>query len=139
MTWPFRNKYRGQYLHLLGLRFKKFENPRSATRQVVLAECTQRQNDLSNILLCLHLPRYVSIDLLHQSACLPRIKERLIQLASSLVAKMRQSNPLVRDMVVKHESKILNLIIQGQNNTNRSHRSPLDIILPAQRPFLSST
>ena len=91
------------------------------------------------IRICLRLPQYVSLDLLHQSACLPRIKERLVQLALTLVTKMRQSNPLIRDMVDNHESKILHSIILGQNNVIRSHRSPLDIILPAQRPFLSST
>ena len=90
------------------------------------------------IRICLHLPRYISIRLLHESACLPTVKERMTKQSRGLVAKMRQANPLIRVFLEKHENQILNNIIEGRP-TVRSHRSPLDIILPAQRPFLSST
>ena len=69
---------------------------------------------------------------------LPKVKERLVQLGTSMVARMRKNNPLIREIVEIHESNILNNIIHGQNDKVRSHRSPLDIILPASRPFLSS-
>ena len=90
------------------------------------------------IRMCLRLPRYVSLSLLHKAACLPTIKERLIQLGARMVAKMRQCNPLIRDIVAKHEGDILGRITKGKKII-RSHRSPLDVILPAQRPFLSPT
>ena len=86
------------------------------------------------IRICLRLPRYISIRLLHESACLPTIKERLIQQGTKLVAKMRQANPLIRDLTIKHNRMVLNNIIMGRGSNVRSHRSPLDIILPAQRP-----
>ena len=91
------------------------------------------------IRISLRLPRYISIRLLHESACLPMIRDRLIQQGSGLVNKMRQGNPLVGALVKKHENSILNNILEGRNTNVRSHRSPLDIILPAQRPFLPST
>ena len=91
------------------------------------------------IRICLRLPRYLSVRLLHESACLPTIRERLIQQGSSLIGKMRKGNPLVNELIEKHESLVLKNIIEGRGNVVRSHRSPLDIILPAQRPFLSST
>ena len=90
------------------------------------------------IRICLRLPQYVSVSLLHGSACMPMMKERLVQLGVRLVDRMKQSNPLIGDLVANHESDNLNKILRGKD-TNRSHRSPLDIILPAQRPFLSST
>ena len=91
------------------------------------------------IRICLRLPRYISVGLLHKSACLPTIKERLIQQGSNLVNKMRKGNPLINGLIEKNESLVLKNIIEGQGSVVRSHRSPLDIILPAQRPFLSST
>ena len=86
----------------------------------------------------LRLPRYLSVRLLHESACLQTIKRRLFQQGSSLVGKMRRGNPLVNSLIEKHERYVLQNIIEGRGNVVRSHRSPLDIILPAQRPFLSS-
>ena len=92
------------------------------------------------IRICLKLPRYVSLKLLHESACLPFVRERLIQLGSGLVTKMRIGNPLIGKIIETRENEVLQIVIQGQDpNKLRSHRSPLDIILPAQRPFLSST
>lgn len=90
------------------------------------------------IRICLRLPSYLSIRLLHESACLPTVRERLTQQGSSLINKMRR-NSLVKCLIEKHETQVLNSIIEGRGNIVRSHRSPLDIILPAQRPFLSST
>ena len=47
----------------------------------------------------LRLPRYVSLKLLHESARLLTVKERLIQLGTSLVARMTQNNPHIRNIV----------------------------------------
>ena len=89
---------------------------------------------------CLRLPKYVSVRLLHEASCLPTVKKRLRQLGGKMVAKMRQSNPMIRAIVDRWETQNLQAVIQqGQYNICRSHHSPLDIILPAQRPFLSTT
>ena len=46
------------------------------------------------IRICLKLlPRYVSLKLLHESSCLPTIRERLVQLGVSMLTRMRKSNP----------------------------------------------
>ena len=96
------------------------------------------QNKAIRIALRLH--RYVSIKILHENACLPTVKERLRQLGMGLLWKMKQNNPLIREIVQEHENNNLQLIRQqGQRTINRSHRSPLDILLPAQRPFLNSS
>jgi len=90
------------------------------------------------IRICLRLPSYISIKLLHESACLPTVRERLIQQGTSLLARMRQSNPLIYDLIHKRERLILKNILEGRIGVDWSHRSPLDIILPAQWPFLPS-
>ena len=96
------------------------------------------QNKAIRIALRLH--RYVSLKILHENACLPTVKERLRQLGMGLLWKMKQNNPLIREIVQEHENNNLQLIRQqGQRTINRSHRSPLDILLPAQRPFLNSS
>ena len=88
----------------------------------------------------LPLPKYISLKLLHENACLPTIKERFQQLGSRIMEKMRRNNPLVRDIIQQKEAENLKIVIQqGQNTTIRPHRSPLDILLPAQRPFLTSS
>ena len=90
--------------------------------------------------IALRLPKYVSLKLLHDSACLPTVKERLEQLGSRLLAKMRANNPLIRDIIQGKDVENLEIVMQrGQRTTNRTHRSPLDILLPAQRPFLDSS
>ena len=92
------------------------------------------------IRICLRLPQYVSLKLLLESTGLPFIKKRLVDLGSKLVARMTHGNPLICAIVEERENEILQMVIQGQDLSKlRSHRSPLDIILPAQRPFLSST
>jgi len=92
------------------------------------------------IRICLRLPRYVSIKILHESSCLATIKERFSQLGSRTISKMIVTNPLIKEIVKEHESNILKSIRQhGLVSGTRPHRSPLDIILPAQRPFLSSS
>ena len=103
----------------------------------VLESLQKIQNKAVRI--CLRLPRYVSIKLLHESAGIPTVKERLAQLGKGLVKRMEQSNPLVKSLIKEREAKILNLIRQYGHVTAQPHRSPLDIILPVQRPFLSST
>ena len=80
------------------------------------------------------------LKILHENACLPTVKERLRQLGLTLLGKMKGNNPLVREIVQEKEDENIRLIRQqGLNSINRSHRSPLDILLPAQRPFLNST
>ena len=92
------------------------------------------------IRIALRLRRYVSLKILHENACLPTVKERLRQLGLTLLGKMKGNNPLVREIVQEKEDENIWLIRQqGLKSINRSHRSPLDILLPAQRPFLNST
>ena len=91
------------------------------------------------IRICLRLPRYVSISLLHKAACLPTIKDRLQDLASRMVRKMTASNPLIGEIIRKKEAWNRQKIITQSQNPNRSHRSPLDVILSVQWPFHSST
>ena len=90
------------------------------------------------IRICLRLPRYVSVGLLHESACLQMVKDRLLQLGSKMVAKMRASNPLIGELIKKKEALNLQKIITQSQTPFRTHRIPLDVILPAQRPLLSS-
>ena len=90
--------------------------------------------------IALQLPKYVSLGLLHESACLPTVKERLKQLGGRLLGKMRANNPLIRDLIQKKEEENLEIVMQqGLATTHRTHRSPLDILLPAQRPLLNSS
>ena len=90
------------------------------------------------IRVCLKLPRYVNIGLLHESACLPMVKDRLLHLGSKMVAKMRAGNPLMKELIQKKEGINLQRIITQSQTPYRSHRSPLDVILPAQQGLLSS-
>ena len=62
--------------------------------------------------ICLRLPRFVSLKLLHESSCLPTIKERLIQLGTKILSKMRNSNPLIKTIVEEQESEIPKIIRQ---------------------------
>ena len=88
------------------------------------------QNKAIRISLRLH--RYVSIGLLHECACLPTIKDRLKTLGKQILTKMRMNNPIIRAMANKREALIIRTIREtGQISVNRSHRSPLDILLPA--------
>ena len=92
------------------------------------------------IRICLHLPRYVSIRILHENSCLPMIKERLFQLGVRMVTKMKAGNPLIRQLVEEKEAVNIQIVrSKGLRVNHRSHRSPLDIILPVQRPFLPSS
>ena len=85
------------------------------------------------IRISLKLPRYISIKLLHESSCLPTIKDRLLELGRNTLAKMRNNNPLIRAMANKREAHIIRSIREtGHTGVNRSHHSPLDFLLPAQ-------
>ena len=91
------------------------------------------------IRISLRLPSYISIKLLHESACLPTIKERLAELGKKILARMRTNNPLIRTIGNKREAQIIKTIREtGINDVTRSHRSPLDILLPAEGGFFSS-
>ena len=87
---------------------------------------------------CLRLPRYVSLKILHESACLPMIKVRLLQLSSKMVTKMKVGNPVLGKLISEREAEVIQLVrastSKDQKVIYRSHRSPLDVILPAQRP-----
>ena len=86
------------------------------------------------IRICLKLPRYVSVKLMHESSCLPTIKERILELGKNTLASMRMNNPLIRAMANKREAFIIRTIREkGLKSVTRSHRSPLDILLPAQQ------
>ncbi len=95
------------------------------------------QNKAIRIALRLH--RYVSLKILHENACLPTVKERLHQLGLGLLGKMGKGNPLIKEVVKAKEADNLQAVRLGQYKFSRSHRSPLDILLPAQRPFLNSS
>ena len=86
------------------------------------------------IRICLRLPQYVSLGLLHKSACLPMLKDRLCQLGLKMVARMNDNNPLIRGLVLEKEGYNRQVISQQGQQKHRSHRSPLDIILPAKKP-----
>ena len=86
------------------------------------------------IRISLKLPRYVSVKMLHESSCLPTIKERILELGRNTLARMRTNNPLIRAMANKREALIIRTIREkGLTSVNRSHRSPLDILLPVQQ------
>ena len=92
------------------------------------------------IRIALRLPRYVSLKVLHENSCLPFVKERLCQLGLVLLGKMKTNNPLIRQIVEDHEAENIRTVRQhGLKAVKRSHCSPLDIFLPAQRPFLTSS
>ena len=57
------------------------------------------------IRICLRLPRYVSLKLLHESACLPMIKVRLLQLSSKMVTKMKVGNPASGKLISEREAR----------------------------------
>ena len=86
----------------------------------------------------LDLPSYISIDRLHEYASISRVKERLSELGSRHLAKMRVKNVLIGDIVEIKERDNLKHILEsrGHRPLRRSHRSPLDILLPVQRPVL---
>ena len=92
------------------------------------------------IRIALRLPRYIRIADLHKNACLPTVKERLHQLGLRLLGKMKTGNPLVREIVREYDTRNIQLMRQqGLKAIKRSHCSPLDILLPAQRPVLNSS
>ena len=104
----------------------------------VLETLQKIQNKALRIVL--RLPKYVSIKILHESACLLTVKERMLQLGSKLIQKMGRNNPLIKDILLKKEAENLTTMRQqGTNISSWPHRSPLDILLPAQRPFLNSS
>jgi hypothetical protein len=70
------------------------------------------------IRIALGLPRHIIIELLHKIACLPRIGERLLGMSTKLLAKMKASNELIRELVNRHQEV-------GQTGT---HCSPLDVL-----------
>ena len=86
------------------------------------------------IRICLKLPQYISVKLLHESSCLPMIKERLQELAKNTLSRMRLSNPLIRAMANKKEAQNIKSIREnGLTGVRRSHHSPLDLLLPVQQ------
>ena len=87
--------------------------------------------------IALDLPSYISTDRLHGYACVPKVKDRLTELGSRLLAKMRVKNGMIANIIEQKERANLDHILKrGPCPFRRSHRSPLDILLPAQRPVL---
>ena len=104
----------------------------------VLETLQKIQNKALRIVL--HLPKYVSIKILHESACLLTVKERMLQLGSKLIEKMRWNNPLIKNILQEKEAENLSTLRQqGTSISNQPHRSPLDILLPDQQTFLHSS
>ena len=67
----------------------------------------------------LKLPRYTSIELLHDASGLPRLQQHCITFARSRLNNMRQTSPLIEDTL----GQFLPLA------TIQTHKSPLEIIL----------
>ena len=87
--------------------------------------------------IALDLLTYISMNRLHEYGCLPKVRERLNEIGSSILGRMRVRNELIRDIVEQKERENFNHILQkGLCPFRRSHRSPLDILLHVQRPFL---
>ena len=87
--------------------------------------------------IALGLPSYISTDRLHGYACVPKVKERLTELGSRLLARMKVKNVMIGNIIQQKERENLNHILRrGLCPFRRSHRSPLDILLPVQRPVL---
>ena len=66
------------------------------------------------------------------------LKVRLLQLSSKMVTKMKVGNPVLGKLISEREAEVIQLVrastSKDQKVIYRSHRSPLDVILPAQRP-----
>ena len=87
--------------------------------------------------IALDLPSYISTDRLHGYASVPKVKDRLTELGSRLLAKMKVKNVMICSIIEQKERENLDHILRrGLCPFRRSHRSPLDILLPAQRPVL---
>ena len=85
----------------------------------------------------LNLPSYISVSRLHEYACLPKVRDRLTEMGSGAICKMKVRNELLRDIIEQKERENFNHVLQkGLCPFRRSHRSPLDILLPVQRPVL---
>ena len=60
------------------------------------------------------------------------VRDRLHQLGIKIVAKMKVGNPLICKLIEEKEADNIQEIRSQGQNIQRSHRSPLDIILPAK-------
>ena len=85
----------------------------------------------------LNLPSYISVSRLHRYACLPKVRDRMHEIGSAVLSRMKVKNELIGNIIEKKERENLNHILQkGLCPFRRSHRSPLNILLPVQRPVL---
>ena len=88
-----------------------------AAPKTSLSKLQKTQNEAIRI--CLRLPRYIRVDLLHEYASLNPIKERLVNVNRRLLETMIIHNDDIRDLV------------QQRNSTQDSlPKSPLDILVP---------
>ena len=66
------------------------------TLDIIISEIQQLQNKF--IRLTLHLPKYISVKLLHDSSGLPYVKDRLLSRASRTLERISK-NPLVEESI----------------------------------------
>ena len=100
--WRSREKERRRWLKL----------PRS---EPLISKLQKIQNEAIRI--CLSLPRYIRIDLLHEYASMSPVQERLVKVNRELLKTMTEQNDDVRDMLMNHKM-----------NQNILPKSPLDIL-----------
>jgi late competence protein required for DNA uptake (superfamily II DNA/RNA helicase) len=81
-----------------------------------LKKLQQIQNEALRI--CLRLPRYISIDLLHEYGCCKRLNDRFQKLNKKLLTTMSENNENVMEIVTQHQV----------SNILSSHRSSLDML-----------
>ena len=86
------------------------------------------------IRICLRLPRYVSLKVLHESACLPMIKVRLLQLSLKMVTKMKVSNPVLENLISEREAEVIQLF---RSSTSKVARGSENLIIGKKLWFWS--
>ena len=74
------------------------------------------QNEALRI--CLKLPKYIRCELLHEYGAIETVKERLLNMSTHLIRKMRLNNDHVKELICNHVDP-----------PERRHESPLDLIM----------
>ena len=88
-----------------------------AAPKMQLEKLQKTQNEAIRI--SLRLPSYISIKLMHEAACMPKLKERLTELNKKLLLTIRQNNEHVKHLALDRSA----------NSTLPNIISPLDILL----------
>ena len=87
-----------------------------AATQTNLSHLQKIQNEAIRI--SLRLPRYIRTDLLHEYGAIDMVKDRLVQMSTQLLGKMRMNNEHVKALIENHTP-----------SQDECHKSPLDLIL----------